>query len=147
MELISWVLPECFGSCAVVQHAVGILCAWCLTLVGYLLELCVRNWAIVVFEGDVCRSLSVVLLHVVDECVSTLQVEPALEFATELKGTFAKDGLDVDRSLAVYALDRVVLAGDGACSTQGVDGCHSAAAVSLSAIMNSTAMMCTGITK
>ena len=66
---------------------------------------------------DVAAGLCVVSLHVADERVGTLQVEPALVLTAELEGALLQDSLDVDG-----AADGVVLATDGTGLAQFVDG-------------------------
>ena len=68
-------------------------------------------------EIHIASSLSIILLHAVNQCVSTLQVEPTLLLTTKLQCTLFKDGVDADSTL-----ERVILSLDGTCGTQLIDG-------------------------
>ena len=74
-------------------------------------------------QGNVATGLGVVLLHVVDQGVGTLQVEPALVLTAQLDGALLQDSLDSNGTA-----DGIVLASDGAGCAQLVDGLQGIAA-------------------
>ena len=123
--LITRVLPHGFLCCAVLQYAVGILCYSYIATVGNRLQLGEWDRTVVVLQGNVATGLGIVLLHVVDQGVGTLQVEPALVLTAELDSALLQDSLD-----GYSTADAVVLASDGAGCTQLVDGLQGIAASS-----------------